>query len=482
MNIYEELKSLRREIAILKQEKAAFETQRQLLEHLVFMARTPQKENVLNVILKSALELSAKLTKAEKCGMLLFDASGQVTESILTRGEVTQEERTNIINSVLKKGLAGWVKHHRQVGLILDTEQDERWLTLPNQPYAVRSALAVPILWDENLLGLITLLHSHPGHFDHEATELIQKTADQVALVLENARLYGKLEEFSQFLNLELNKGKEIQQGFLPSQIPQPPNWEIATSFYPARQVAGDFYDVFELPGNYVGLVIADVCDKGVGAALFMGLFRSLIRIFSGQTNLKGLSVVDIDSAELASTEIGNLFLEEINNVLESHEEIDLEQLKVLKAIPLTNNYVAQNHWSLSMFATVFFGVLNPETGWLSYINGGHETLYLVNDSGIKQSLKSTGPAVGMMPNAKFGIRQVQLHLGDILVGYSDGVTDAKSPNGKLFTEQRLRILLEQPTTSASDLLERIKTHIFTHIDNALQFDDITMLAVGRRK
>ena len=223
--------------------------------------------------------------------------------------------------------------------------------------------------------------------------------------------------------------------------------------------MAGDFYDTFPL-GNYVGLVIADVCDKGVGAAFFMALMRSLIRVFSGHTKLDGLSIVTGENHKL----LPKLYF----------------PTQALQAVELTNQYVAQNHWKLSMFATMFFGVLDPATGLLTYINGGHEPLFLVNNSGIKQTLNPTGPAVGMMPNMKFGIEQVQFESGDILLGYTDGVTEGKNIQGELFTPQRLRSLLEQPAKSASKLLTNIETQLFDHINQAPQFDDITILAVQR--
>jgi sigma-B regulation protein RsbU (phosphoserine phosphatase) len=475
----EELKLLRREVAELKTEKAAFDTQRKLLENLVAMASSVEEEEVLKVILQDTLDVSTKLIDAEKGSLFLLNSNGIVVESILTQIEAAQEVRTRLIGSVLDKGLAGWVLRHRQVGLITDTEIDDRWLTLPNQPYVVRSALAVPIRWGEELLGILTLLHSQPGHFNDQDANQMQVTADQMALVLENARLYGKLEEsywsldkakqkieaYSKALDNELEKGRQIQKNFLPNEIPHLPNWEIAAGFYPARQVAGDFYDTFLLPGDYVGLVIADVCDKGVGAALFMALFRSLIRVFSGQTSLGGLSIVANE--------------DEFCGLIDPQVTTDLHQINALKAVALTNNYIAQEHGDMIMFATLFFGVLNPATGLLTYINGGHEPVFIIGD-GVKASLDHTGPAVGIMPNMKFKIQQLQLEPGDILIGYTDGVTDARAPSGEFFSSKRLRSLLEQPAPSASALLDRIKTHLFYHIDNAQQFDDITMLAVQR--
>lgn len=474
-----ELEVLRREVAELKTEKAAFETQTELLEHLVAMARCSFCEEMLKATLQETVHVSSKLSGAEKGSLFLFNSNGVVTDSILT-----QEEDACQIGSILDKGLpgwlAGWVFHHHKVGLITDTETDDRWLIQPNQPYSVRSALAVPILRDDELLGIITLLHQEPGQFSPETAYLMEVTAQQIALVLENARLYRKLEEsyqslnnakqaieaYSEALDSELEKGRQIQRDFLPREIPQLPNWEIAACFYPARQVAGDFYDAFMLPGDYLGIVIADVCDKGVGAALFMALFRSLIRVFSGQTKLDGLSIIGRD--------------EGLDGLIDPLVITDFNQINALKAVALTNNYIAQEHSEMNMFATLFFGVLNPANGCLTYINAGHEPLFIIGDSGVKKSLKSTGPVVGIMPNIKFKIQQVHLEPGDILIGYTDGVTEARAPSREFFSNKRLLSLLNQKAFSAYDLLEDIKTNLFTHIDNAQQFDDITMLAVRR--
>lgn len=481
-NVIEELASLRQEVAKLRQEKIAFVAQRKLLENLVTMAMTPEQEEVLLITLQEALDVSSHITGAEKGSLFLVNSNGVITESILTQTEQVEEKRRLLINTVLDKGLAGWVFRHRKVGLINDTETDCRWHTLPNQPYVARSALAVPVLRSNEFLGILTLLHSKPGHFTPEFASLMDEIADHIALVLENARLWGRLEEsyysldrakqeieaVSKALNNELDKGKQIQKDFLPNEIPDLPNWEIAACFYPARQVAGDFYDAFMLPGDYLGLVIADVCDKGVGAALFMALFRSLIRVFSGQTRLNGLSIVGKD--------------ERLDGLIEPNVEIDLNQINALKAVALTNNYIAQEHERMNMFATLFFGVLNPENGCLTYINGGHEPLLLIGESGIKETLKPTGPAVGMMDNMKFKIKQTHLAPGDILFGYTDGVPEARDPSYQFFTAKRLLSILEEPVVSADNLVERIKTCLFEHIKDAPQFDDITILAVRREK
>jgi sigma-B regulation protein RsbU (phosphoserine phosphatase) len=255
----------------------------------------------------------------------------------------------------------------------------------------------------------------------------------------------------------------------LPDQLPQMPGWETAAFFKPARQVAGDFYDIFQLPGGSIGFVIADVCDKGVGAALFMALFRSLIRVFSGQTSLDGLPLTCSQS-----------FLDEPNRFADN-PSLDQTHITALKAVNLTNNYIALNHGDLAMFATLFFGILDPDSGSLSYINGGHEPLFSVgSEGGVKEHLSHTGPAVGIEPDIKFKIQQTHMASGDILLGYTDGVIEADTSDGTFFTMKRLVSILETPASTATELLDRIANSVQAHVGGADQFDDITMLAVRR--
>ena len=469
-----EPEELKQAISRLRSEKAALQVQSRLLDNFVNFARSSAKEHVLTRLLQKTLEISAELTAADKGSLFLLDAAGAVTDGILTRVDPTPEQRSRIIGQVFDKGLAGWVRRNHKLGLIDDTRNADRWVNLPNQPYTVRSALAVPILKGEELLGIITLLHEQPEHFNQDAANLMQITAAQIGNALENARLYSKLDEsyrslekakikieaYSKALDQEMEKGKKIQRDFLPRRIPRISGWEIAVYFHPARQVSGDFYDAFMLPENLLGLVIADVCDKGVGSALFMALFRSLIRVFSGKISLQGLSVPGSTKTEPNSH--GDYLYEALN------------------AVSLTNDYIAGEHGEEGMFATLFFGVLDPQTGKMAYVNGGHEPVLIVNQFGVKKSLGSTGPVVGMMSGMEYNVQQVQIDPGDILIGYTDGVTEAMSPQEKLFGKKRFLTLLEKPAPTASELIDQIKLELFNHIDNAPQFDDITMIAVRR--
>ena len=271
-------------------------------------------------------------------------------------------------------------------------------------------------------------------------------------------------------LDKELEKGREMQTHFLPPVLPKRSAWEFSAFFQPARQVSGDFYDLFDLPDKSIGLVISDVCDKGVGAALFMALFRSLIRIFSGQTALEGLACPTPDQTPVYAGSVGG-------NPASVHTPTE-----ALKAIELTNDYIVQNHADLAMFATLFYGVLVPDTGELIYINGGHDPLYILEPSGgIREQLGPTGPAVGVLPNATFDFGTTRLAPGEILFGYTDGVVEARAADGYFFTEKKLIRLLKARFDSAERLLAHIASAVRDHIGGAEQFDDITMLAVRRR-
>jgi len=470
-----EIENLQKEIKRLKDEKAALQVQSRLLEKFVTLARSAAKEKVLTGILQKTLEISTELTAAEKGSLFLLDSGGAVTDSILTRRDATPEQSARIIGTVFDEGLAGWVRQHRKIGLVLDTNKDDRWLDLPNQPYTVGSVLAVPILRGDNLLGILTLLHAQPGHFTAETADLMLLIARQIGGALENTRLYTRLDEsyrllklakvkienYSKALDAEMEKGKKIQRDFLPNRIPHIDGWEIAVCFHPARQVSGDFYDVFLLPGNLIGLVIADVCDKGVGSALFMALFRSLIRVFSGQISLQGVSV-------------SGTCKNEPNSPCDYHH-------LALRAVTLTNDYISEEHGEEGMFATIFFGVLDPRSGNMVYVNGGHEPVIIVNHGKVKKRLKTTGPVVGMMPRSSYKATSVQIEPGDILIGYTDGVTEALSPHKEFYTKPRFFSILECPVPTASKLIEQIKIDLYNHMDDAPQFDDITMLAVHRK-
>ena len=157
-------------------------------------------------------------------------------------------------------------------------------------------------------------------------------------------------------------------------------------------------------------------------------------------------------------------------------------QVEALRAVALTNDYIAGEHGDMCMFATLFFGVLEPESGALYYVNGGHEPLFVANKNGLKETLRPTGPAVGLFAQTEFEYKKLTLQPGDILFGYTDGVLDARSHQGARFTKKRLVELLSKPVDSVLEVMGNVGTDLFAHIGKAPQEDDVTMLALRRRR
>ena len=175
-----------------KQAEAGLMAQKRLFESLVAMSRATAKHTSLEATLQSAVNMATTLTGAELGSMFLLDGNGIVTHSVLARGEVKPTQRRNIVGSVMKEGLVGWVIRHRQPAMIHDTSIDKRWVNLPDPPYTVRSALAIPIVSGSAVLGVLTLQHSEPNHFNTEHAYLIHSSADQIVLAVRNAQMYDE--------------------------------------------------------------------------------------------------------------------------------------------------------------------------------------------------------------------------------------------------------------------------------------------------
>ena len=282
-------------------------------------------------------------------------------------------------------------------------------------------------------------------------------------LMLHREQEYVKLEQ-------DVQVARRIQAGFLPSQLPQVEGYEIAARFQPTREVAGDWYDAFMMTQNRrLGFVIADVVDKGVPAALFMALVRSLTRAFAQQNYSVDWTSLLGDSA------IGNRGGNRIRAMPSAGT------MSLFNAVSLANNYILENHAEDNMFATLFFGMLNPDTGQLMYINAGHNPPHIISSDGvIKASLTNTGAAVGMFPNIEYKIEEVTLEPGDTVYTYTDGVTEARNAAGDFVTDDGLIRLLSAPTPTATALVEKVHMYLEGFMYGAAQADDITMLAIRR--
>ncbi|MDI6100434.1 PP2C family protein-serine/threonine phosphatase [Actinoplanes sp. NEAU-A12] len=259
----------------------------------------------------------------------------------------------------------------------------------------------------------------------------------------------------------ELAIGREIQLGFLPDGLPTPAGWNFTARFLPAREVSGDFYDAFEmLDGRRIALVVADVCDKGVGAALFMALIRSLLRhtavYLETSTRDRAGHPPDADAERRRDEEM------------------------LMRAVTSTNDYLIKNHMRQAYFATLFFAILDPETGSLVFVNCGHNPPLIRRHNGDVMLLHPTGPALGLIPQASFRPASTTLEPGDLFFGYTDGVTEARNTAGVLLGEAKMTAIVCTDATSARETLNCVERCINEHAGVAEQADDITMMAVHR--
>ncbi len=265
-------------------------------------------------------------------------------------------------------------------------------------------------------------------------------------------------------LSREMVVARNIQRDFLPESLPVAMGVQLEAALHPARQVSGDFYDAFVLaPGSTIVLVVGDVCDKGFGAALFMALFRSLIRASADPVGGGAIQMIG-----------GRRTL--VRQSLESAAPADL----LTRVAGFTNNYIARLHGRANMFATVFLGALTPETGQFDYVNAGHEPALIVAPDGSARELKPTGPALGLLPDAFFGAGEAKLERGDNLLAFTDGLVEARNPSGQAFGAERLQDALRANHTSASSLVRGVIDALQAFTGQAEPHDDVTLLAAMR--
>ena len=330
--------------------------------------------------------------------------------------------------------------------------------------YHTHSLLTVPLKnHDDQVIGVLQLINAQDekgrvvpfGSYEQLAAESLSSLA---AVALNTHILLDRQRELL-VVERDVQVGRQIQADFLPETLPTPPGWEIDTRFRPAKEVSGDFFDAFWAGGDRVGLIVADVCDKGVGAALFMALSRSLLRAFGWLS----------EGCPLPTGALGTRLASPLADL-------------TAEPVRLTNEYIAHFHAKMNTFVTLFFGVLDPSSGLLRYINAGHNPPILVDKQGtVKARLEPTGPALGIISGSDFQVGEQIMEPGDFLLAFTDGVTEARDPKGGFFTDQRLVALVEEePPLSASGLLDRIDTALKQHESGCGLSDDITMLSVRR--
>ncbi|MHB8089363.1 MAG: GAF domain-containing SpoIIE family protein phosphatase, partial [Anaerolineaceae bacterium] len=275
--------------------------------------------------------------------------------------------------------------------------------------------------------------------FHPKRLELIRGVAQQTTLAIQNERLKQEMVGRER-MEREFQLARQIQQAFLPETLPEHKDWQIGRLWQTAREVGGDFYDIFETKDKQIALVIADVADKGMPAALYMTVTRTLIR------------------ATLQSTASPGKVLARVNDLLESE---------------------SRN----GMFVTAFLALLDPKSGILEYANAGHNLPLLIQNTPSKIiRLEKDGIALGVMPQAEYKDKKITIKPGETLLFYTDGVTEAYSSEGELFSEPRLvETLLDSTASTAEQLLSSIDGLIQEFRNGEPPSDDLTMIAIRRK-
>jgi serine phosphatase RsbU (regulator of sigma subunit) len=276
-----------------------------------------------------------------------------------------------------------------------------------------------------------------------------------------NAALDRRRIQDGQYLRREISTARTIQRDFLPETLPEVKDMELEAHLRPARDVSGDFYDCFLLTSGEVILVVGDVCDKGVGAALFMALFRSLIRASADPVGGGAIQMIG-----------GSHTM--VMQAIQSASSGDL----LTRVASFTNDYIARLHGRTNMFATVFLASLEPYSGELVYVNAGHEPALVISPDGNIEELRPTGPALGMMPDSRFKAVTRTLGKGHSLFAFTDGLVEAHSPTGEVYGADRLReVVRSQRGGTASELVRAVLDALETFGRQAEPHDDVTMLA-----
>lgn len=390
-------------------------------------------EDLLNtlideVIAATSAERGFVVLREEDDSFEFRSARGMEHETI---GDPDLEISRGVVQSVMDGG----------VGLLTsDAQQDDRFKGRQSvMSLGLRSILCSPLTVKEETVGAIYVDNRlHAGIFTQEDLEMLNAIASSAAIAIENARLYGESIEMGR-MERELSMARRVQTGLIPEEIPEIEGWQFAARWIPAREVAGDFYDFVSLDSGRMGLVIADVTDKGMGAALFMVVTRSML---------------------IASLE-GSIFPAE--------------------AITKANRLMCRYSTS-PLPVTLFYARVNPENAELIYVNAGHNPPYVHRaQTGNLDPLDRTGMVLGLDDSLELQQASVQLESGDALVMYTDGVPDALNEAEEPYGENRLRSTIrDHGNGTAEEMAAGLEKSLVEFIGDATPFDDITLLVAKR--
>jgi sigma-B regulation protein RsbU (phosphoserine phosphatase) len=390
----------------------------------------------LNETLEQIVSLVFEAVPADRCLIMMRDEGSEDLRVAVARlrdrvGEVGEiRVSRNVLDEVVIRGKSV---------LTSDAQHDPRFASGTMVLQGVRSVLAVPLGVADKVFGIIYA--DSPiaeGRFTEDHLKVLTTLASVAAIRVENTRLLEARMERER-LERELALASEIQQRFQPTAPPHVEGYELQGISFPCYEIGGDYYDFIEREDGRLVIALGDVSGKGTAAALLMSSLHAAVHAQSA-----------------------------------SHDSLSA-------TISAVNRYLADNI-PANRFVTLFYAELDPVSGALSFLNAGHNPPLIVHSAGTVEQLASGGLPLGIKPDAEYREGRTQLQHGDVLVIYSDGVTEAVSPTGEEFGATRLyEVVARNVTASAAGIRDRIESSLTKFAQGTSAADDITLVIVKRQ-
>ena len=403
--------------------KKTLETQT-LLEVEKSLSSTLNLNELLELILDSLL----KVVKYDAVAIFLVDKEKQEIDHIKARGFDPLLEPD--LQLKIGEGVAGWAAKNKESLIVPNTKQDPRYIEARVE---TKSGMAVPIVSQNRTIGVFSLESDEPDAYDHDDLELLEAFASLAAISLERARQHEEILE-KRRLEEELSIAKRIQKTFLPQKRPRVSGFDISGINIPSEEVGGDYYDFIPINESQMGIVIADVSGKGIPAALIMASVRA------------GLI------AEIRNNYAIRSIMAKVNNLLFESTASDI-------------------------YVTAVYGVLDPKNRIFTFSNAGHNAPILRRADGEMKYLIEGGMALGMFENSKYEERPLSVAPGEIILFYTDGVTEAKNQSQEEFGTRRLKQVIEDShRLGARQIRENVYEAVKKFTGLSHQEDDLTMI------
>jgi Serine phosphatase RsbU, regulator of sigma subunit len=411
-----------------------------------------KQSDLLALISKVGVTLLASATLDEtlnQIALLVFEAVPADRCLIMMRDEGGTELKVAAARLRDREGEVGEIRISRHVleevvgqgkaVLTSDAQHDPRFASSTMTIQGIRSVLAVPLGVGENVFGIVYA--DSPiaeGRFTEDHLKVLTTLASVASIRVENTRLLEQQMERER-LEHELQLAMEIQQRFQPTAPPIVLGYELQGISFSCYEIGGDYYDFIERADGRLVVALGDVSGKGTAAALLMSSLHAAVH------------------AQAAS-----------------HSTL-------VETITAVNKYLAENIPS-NRFVTLFYAELDPKSGSLSFVNAGHNPPLIVHESGTVEHLAAGGLPLGIIPHAEYREGRTQLQYGDVLVIYSDGVSEAVSPSGEEFGPERLYdVVAQNLKASASGIRDRIESALTKFAQGTPANDDITLVIVKRQ-